>query len=69
MGPRRLEHPEANLSASDITLTPAQHDQPDQVSAPQLNHPVGRNRPTGAMPPFPGHRRRPPLDRSSAAHG
>ncbi|GHH85115.1 aldo/keto reductase [Streptomyces sulfonofaciens] len=49
IGPRTLEHLEANLKALDVRLTPAQSAALDEVSAPALNFPYDLNRRVGPM--------------------
>ncbi|MFE7125833.1 aldo/keto reductase [Streptomyces sp. NPDC057617] len=54
IGARRLEHLEANLTALELTLTRAQTDTLDQVSAPTLNYPADLNREVGPMLKYAG---------------
>lgn len=54
VGARRLEQFEANLQALDVTLTKAQRDALDEVSAPALNFPAENNRTLAPMIQFGG---------------
>ncbi|MEV4624916.1 aldo/keto reductase [Micromonospora sp. NPDC049523] len=54
LGPRRIEHLDANLAALDLTLTDAQVATLDEVSAPQLDYPYDLNRQVGPMLQFAG---------------
>ncbi|WP_316751034.1 aldo/keto reductase [Streptomyces herbicida] len=49
LGPRTLEHLEANVAAPDVRLTPDQTAALDEVSAPVLNFPYDLNRRVGPM--------------------
>jgi aryl-alcohol dehydrogenase (NADP+) len=54
LGPRRIEHLDANLAALDVTLTEAQLTTLNEASAPRLNYPYDLNRQVGAMLQFAG---------------
>ncbi|MEU6252459.1 aldo/keto reductase [Streptomyces sp. NPDC047043] len=54
IGPRTLEHLEANLAGLDVRLTPEQTATLDEVSAPTLNFPYDLNRRVGAMLKYAG---------------
>ncbi|MFC4035668.1 aldo/keto reductase [Streptomyces polygonati] len=54
LGPRRIEHFEANLAAFDVTLTEAQVAALDEASAPRLDYPYDLNRQVGPMLQFAG---------------
>jgi aryl-alcohol dehydrogenase-like predicted oxidoreductase len=54
IGPRTLEHLEANLAGLDVRLTPEQTATLDEVSAPTLNFPFDLNRQVGTMLKYAG---------------
>ncbi|MFC8516182.1 aldo/keto reductase [Streptomyces sp. NPDC057257] len=54
IGPRTLDHLEANLAGLDVRLTPEQTARLDEVSAPTLNFPYDLNRNVGAMLKYAG---------------
>ncbi|MET7568085.1 aldo/keto reductase [Streptomyces sp. NPDC005492] len=54
IGPRTLAHLEANLTALDLHLTPAQTATLDEVSAPTLNFPYDLNQRVGSMLKYAG---------------
>jgi aryl-alcohol dehydrogenase-like predicted oxidoreductase len=54
LGPRRIEHLDANLAALDLTLTEAQVATLNEVSAPRLSYPYDLNRQVGPMLQFAG---------------
>jgi aryl-alcohol dehydrogenase (NADP+) len=54
LGPRRIEHLDANLAALDVRLSDAQLATLNEVSAPRLNYPHDVNRQSGAMLQFAG---------------
>lgn len=54
IGPRTLEHLEANLAGLDVELTEQQTARLDEVSAPGLNFPFDLNRQVGAMLKYAG---------------
>jgi len=54
LGPRRIEHLDANLAALDVTLTEAQVSALNEASSPRLNYPYDLNRQVGAMLQFAG---------------
>jgi aryl-alcohol dehydrogenase-like predicted oxidoreductase len=54
LGPRRIEHLDANLAALEVRLTEAQLGTLSAVSAPRLNYPHDLNRQTGRMLQFAG---------------
>lgn len=54
LGPRRLEHLEANLGALDLSLDASQIAALDEASKPQLNYPHDLNAATGRMLQFAG---------------
>ncbi|GAA2598424.1 aldo/keto reductase [Winogradskya consettensis] len=54
LGPRKIEHLDANLAALDVRLDPSHLAVLDEASAPKLNYPHGLNRETGAMLQFAG---------------
>ncbi|MER5911289.1 aldo/keto reductase [Streptomyces sp. NPDC001982] len=54
VGPRKVEHLEANLAGLDVRLTPEQTAALDAVSAPALDFPYDLNRQVGAMLKYAG---------------
>jgi aryl-alcohol dehydrogenase-like predicted oxidoreductase len=54
LGPRRIEHLDANLDALAVRLTEAQIETLTGVSAPRLDYPYDLNRQTGPMLQFDG---------------
>ncbi|MCX4916672.1 aldo/keto reductase [Streptomyces sp. NBC_00687] len=54
IGPRTLDHLEANLAGLDLRLTPEQTARLDEVSAPALNFPYDLNHQVGAMLKYAG---------------
>jgi aryl-alcohol dehydrogenase-like predicted oxidoreductase len=54
IGPRRVDHLEANLAGLEVTLTEEQTAVLDEVSAPALNFPADLNRQVGAMLKYAG---------------
>ncbi|MFJ6080522.1 aldo/keto reductase [Streptomyces sp. NPDC092369] len=54
IGPRTLQHLEANLAGLDVHLTPEQTAVLDEVSAPTLNFPFELNRSMGRMLKYAG---------------
>ncbi|MFI6347169.1 aldo/keto reductase [Streptomyces sp. NPDC050560] len=54
IGPRRLDHLEANLAALDLTLTRDQRAALDSVSSPALNFPAALNRESAPMLQYAG---------------
>lgn len=54
IGPRTLDHLEANLAGLDLRLTPEQTARLDEVSAPVLNFPYALNHQVGAMLKYAG---------------
>ncbi|MEU6140765.1 aldo/keto reductase [Streptomyces sp. NPDC047081] len=54
IGPRTLDHLEANLAGLDVRLTPEQTARLDEVSAPTLNFPYDLNRTVGPMLKYAG---------------
>jgi aryl-alcohol dehydrogenase-like predicted oxidoreductase len=54
IGPRTLEHFEANLAGLDVRLTPEQAATLDEVSAPTLNFPYDLNQRVGRMLKYAG---------------
>ncbi|WP_406361220.1 aldo/keto reductase [Streptomyces sp. NBC_00715] len=54
IGPRTLDHLEANLAGLDLRLTPEQTARLDEVSAPALNFPYALNHQVGAMLKYAG---------------
>ncbi|GGI97636.1 aldo/keto reductase [Streptomyces brasiliensis] len=54
IGPRKVEHLEANLAGLEVRLTPEQTAVLDEVSAPVLDFPYDLNRQVGAMLKYAG---------------